>query len=52
MSVNVSSFKIPLILLALIPSMEVVALDVNKKFGKPTDEEMSMTVYAIPTRRL
>ncbi len=46
MSVNVSSFKIPLILLALIPSMEVVALDVNKKFGKPTDEEMSMTVYA------
>ena len=46
MSVNVSSFKIPLILLALIPSLEVVALDVNKKFGKPTDEEMSMTVYA------
>ena len=46
MSVNVSSFKIPLILLALIPSMEVEALDVNKKFGKPTDEEMSMTVYA------
>ena len=46
MSVNVSSFKISLILLALIPSMEVVALDVNKKFGKPTDEEMSMTVYA------
>ena len=45
MSVNVSSFKIPLILLALIPSMEVDALDVNKKFGKPTDEEMSMTVY-------
>ncbi len=46
MSVNVSSFIIPLILLALIPSLEVLALDVNKQFGKPTDEEMSMTVYA------
>ena len=46
MSVNNSSFKILLTLLTLIPSLEVVALDVNKKFGKPTDEEMSMTVYA------
>lgn len=46
MSVNVSSYKILLILLPLILPLQVVALDVNKKFGKPTDEEMSMTVYA------
>ena len=46
MSVNDYSFRILLILLTLILPLEVVALDVNKKFGKPTDEEMSMTVYA------
>ena len=34
-----------LILLSLILPLEVVALDVNKKFGAPTAEEMSMTVY-------
>ncbi len=34
-----------LILLSLILPLEVVALDVNKKFGAPTDEEMSMTAY-------
>ena len=34
-----------LLLTFLIPSLEVVALDVNKKFGAPTAEEMSMTVY-------
>ena len=46
MSVNDYSFRILLILLTLILPLEAMALDVNKKFGKPTDEEMSMTVYA------
>lgn len=40
--------KLPLLLVAMCClgiRSEVLALDVNKEFGKPTNEEMTMTVY-------